>query len=142
MDSENGQLLERLRGYAPRGYLDLAKVLSGTFIRNLLRGAFKLLVAGFLAVLIPLAVLMTLQVRWLASLEKTSAIAEKAWLDNYLEAVSSEIELFYRTQAERSLNMPAYLFTDRHQHKIYTFLRRNSPEGADYLSAIRYLDRE
>ena len=37
---------------------------------------------GLVAVLAPLGVLLGLQYNWLSSLEKTSAIAEKAWLDN------------------------------------------------------------
>jgi hypothetical protein len=39
---------------------------------------------GFVAVLLPLAVLLSLQYVWLVDLQKKSAIAEKAYLRNYL----------------------------------------------------------
>ena len=62
---------------------------------------------GFLAVLAPLVILLSLQYGWLVSLEKTSVVAHQATLSNFLEAVASEVEYFYRSVAERALNLPA-----------------------------------
>ena len=42
--------------------------------------------AGFVAVLMPLLVLLGLQFVWLARLERVSALAQKAALNNYLFA--------------------------------------------------------
>ena len=79
------------------------EVMDRTFKRFI--GKHMLLI-GFLAVLVPLGILLGMQYKWLTSLAETSAIAEKTWLNNYLEAVSSEVEYFYRKQAERGLNIP------------------------------------
>ncbi len=67
---------------------------------------------GFLAVLAPLGVMLSLQYGWLVKLQKTSAVAEKASLGNYLRVVSKEIEYFYFKQAERSLNIPPELLLE------------------------------
>ena len=111
--------------------------------RNPFRRYFRkrTLLAGFIAVLVPLVVLLLLQYRWLARLEHTTAIAEEAWLDEYLDAVTDEVASFYRTQAERSLSLPGYLFTDRHVEQIEPYLRKKAARGAKYLFAIRYIDR-
>ena len=88
---------------------------------------------GFFAALVPLAVLLVLQYKWLARLEKTSAIAEKAWLSNYLEAVSSEVEYFYRKQAERGLNLSESALACKDPEKIAYHFRKKRVEGAKYL---------
>jgi O-antigen/teichoic acid export membrane protein len=44
-----GMATERVQNLVPRAFLDFAKVLTGTVLRGLLRGVFKILVAGFLA---------------------------------------------------------------------------------------------
>ena len=62
---------------------------------------------GFVAAVITLILLLFLQYLWLAKLQKTSAIAQKAYLGHYLEAVATRVDYFYRSSAERSLNVPA-----------------------------------
>jgi len=96
-------------------------------------GKRRALWIGFLAVLLPLAVLLVLQYKWLARLEKTSAIAEKAWLSNYLEAVSNEVEYFYRKEAERGLNLSESLLAYQNPHKIAHHFQKKRIEGAKYL---------
>ena len=113
---------------------------SKTMVRKFLRR--RILLVGFVAVVVPLCVLLGLQYKWLASLQETSAIAETAWLNNYLEAVGSEIEYFYRTQAERALNVPSYLFSAKHRHKLGPYFGRKAPEGARYLFLSKYVNRE
>jgi signal transduction histidine kinase len=66
---------------------------------------------GFLAAFVPLLVLLGLQYRYLDTLKSTSAIAHRATLTNYLEAVTTEVQYFYRGTAERVLNLPPSLFT-------------------------------
>jgi len=75
---------------------------------------------GFTAVLLPLVVLLTLQLVWLKKLQETSAIARRAALYSALEAVGSEIQYFYRSAAERTLNVPADLFVDGRTDSIAT----------------------
>jgi len=78
----------------------------GSFLRR------HTLWVGFTAVLLPLVILLTLQLVWLKRLQETSAIARRAALYSALEAVGSEIQYFYRSVAERTLNVPADLFAD------------------------------
>ena len=92
---------------------------------------------GLGAVAIPLALLLGLQLKWLSSLERTSAIAEKAWLSNYIEAVSSEVEFFYRAQAERTLNIPDELF-GRSEGKLAAHLRKKTVEGVRAIFVTRF----
>ena len=86
---------------------------------------------------VPLGLLFGLQYRWLAGLERTSAIAQKAWLSNYLEAVSNGVEYFYRAQAERSLNLPESLLLHPNPETIGNYLRKKEVEGARYLFAYK-----
>ncbi len=92
---------------------------------------------GLGAVAIPLALLLGLQLKWLSRLERTSAIAEKAWLSNYIEAVSSEVEFFYRAQAERTLNVPDELF-GRSESKMAAHLRKKTVEGVRGIFVARF----
>jgi signal transduction histidine kinase len=104
-------------------------------IRQFLK--FHRLWLGLGAVAIPLALLLGLQLKWLSSLERTSAIAEKAWLSNYIEAVSSEAEFFYRAQAERTLNIPDELF-GRSESKLAAHLRKKTVEGVRAIFVTRF----
>ncbi|HZN04510.1 MAG TPA: HAMP domain-containing sensor histidine kinase [Candidatus Polarisedimenticolia bacterium] len=66
--------------------------------------------AGLVGVLVPLLVLLVLQLVQLRQLREMQAIARRATLDNYLEAIGTEVQYFYRSAAERSLNLPAGWF--------------------------------
>lgn len=110
----------------------------------MLRRIFKrhMLVVGFLVVLLPLGVLLAMQYKWLVRLQETSAIAETAYLNNYLEAVSSEVEYFYRKHAERSLNIPQYYFSHKDLDKVGTYFRKKATEGTKYLFAVKYVKKQ
>ncbi len=97
---------------------------------------------GFVAVLLPLAVLLSLQYVWLVDLQKKSAIAENAYLRNYLEAVSSRIEYFYRAQAEHALNLPGSLFSMDTPKKVAHYLVKRKPEGAKALFVVNLANRD
>lgn len=88
------------------------------------------LLLGFLAVLVPLVILLSLQYGWLVSLEKTSVVAHRATLNNFLEAVASEVEYFYRSVAERALNLPSSLFTQNDLEKAAYHFATKRPQGA------------
>src|SRR5262245_16855552 len=85
---------------------------------------------GFLAVLVPLVILLSLQYGWLVSLEKTSVVAHQATLNNFLEAVASEVEYFYRSVAERALNLPSSLFTQNTLENAAYHFATKRPQGA------------
>ena len=105
--------------------------ISRSLVRN------RALWLGFFAVFVPLGLLFGLQYRWLARLERTSAIAQKAWLSNYLEAVSNGVEYFYRAQAERALNLPVSLLATPDPDRIGSYFRKKEVEGARYLFAYK-----
>ena len=94
---------------------------------------------GFLAVLVPLVVLLCLQYRWLVKLEHASTVAQRAALDNYLGAVAGEVELRYRAIAERSLNLPSYVFTKEGAlGNAAAYFRKKPPEGARRLFVVDF----
>lgn len=97
---------------------------------------------GFIAVVLPLVVLLSLQYRWLVELEQKSAVAEKAYLQNYLEGVSSRIEYFYRRQAEHALNLPGSLFSMCSPDKVAHYLVKRKPEGAKSLFVANLINKE
>jgi signal transduction histidine kinase len=102
----------------------------------------NMLLAGFLAVALPLVVLLTMQYRWLTRLAKASAKAENAYLENYLEAVSGDVEIFYRTQAERTLNPSALLVRRGDPDEAAAYFRKKKPQGAKYLFVAMYTEQE
>jgi len=69
--------------------------------------------AAFAAALVPLILLLWLQVRWLARLERASAIAQETVLRNYVEAVGTKVRYHYESAAERVLNVPAAYVINR-----------------------------
>lgn len=63
---------------------------------------------GLVAVVIPLLSILALQYWSLLKLEKTSSVADKVGMKNYLNGVTSEVKYFYKNNAEQILNVPAY----------------------------------
>ncbi|HEX2163976.1 MAG TPA: HAMP domain-containing sensor histidine kinase [Thermoanaerobaculia bacterium] len=94
---------------------------------------------GFAAVLAPLAILLALQYRWLVELERASAATREAALRNYLEAVAGEVELYYAASAERTLNVPAHVFTQDRLDKVAAHFKKKPPEGARRLFVVSFV---
>jgi len=94
------------------------------------------LLAGLLAVLVPLAILLVVQFVWLARLETVQAIAHAAALDGFLGTVSTKVEYFYRETAERSLNLPASLFTQQRIEKAAYYWKQRPAKGAKRLFLV------
>jgi signal transduction histidine kinase len=94
---------------------------------------------GFVAVLVPLLILLGLQYRWLVKLDSTSALAHQATLSNYLEAVSSEVQYFYSSAAERGLNLPASVFTQHRLDKAAHYFKKKGIEGAKRLFVVDFV---
>jgi signal transduction histidine kinase len=84
----------------------------------------------FEAVLIPLVILLGMQFVWLGHLKKASALAHKAALHNFLESVGTDIQYFYRSGAERALNLPASLFTEGKLDQVAYHWKKKPVEGA------------
>jgi two-component system phosphate regulon sensor histidine kinase PhoR len=99
---------------------------------------------GFVAVLVPLLVLMALQYRWLVDLQDTSANARKHTLSNYLEAVSTNVEYYYRATAEKALNVPLRVFTESRVEKAAYHFKKKGPEtqGARALFVYKFKANE
>lgn len=73
----------------------------------------RALLAGMLAVLLPLLIIIYLQYRSLVTLERTLPAYRKEVMREYLGTVSRDITNFYRSNSERVLNVPAGAITDR-----------------------------
>ena len=109
--------------------------------RNVLGGP-RVLWAGVLAVLLPLAILLGLQYWWLTDLEHNSAIARKAALDNYLGAVSKEVRYFYSKISERALNLPPEVLGPKNIKKAGAYFKKKEIVGAKRLFIVSYLTKD
>ena len=94
------------------------------------------LFAGLVAVLVPLTVLVVAQFVWLLRLEKAQAIARAAALDSFLGTVATKVEYFYRETAERSLNLPASLFSQQRIEKAAYYWKQRPAKGAKRLFLV------
>jgi signal transduction histidine kinase len=92
----------------------------------------------FTAILIPLLVLLALQYRSLVRLDQTSALVHKAVLNNFLEAVSSEVDYFYRNNAERVLDLPASVFTQNRLAQAAVHFKKKGVEGVKRLFVVNF----
>jgi signal transduction histidine kinase len=97
---------------------------------------------GFLAVLAPLILLLLLQFTWLGRLKDVSAKFHQASLHNYLEVVGKEVKYYYRSQAERALNLPASWFArgqiEKAAHQWKKIWKKKPPEGIQRLFLVDY----
>jgi signal transduction histidine kinase len=94
------------------------------------------LFAGLLAVLVPLTILLVVQFVWLLRLERAQAIAHAAALDGFLGTVATKVEYFYREVAERSLNLPASLFTGQRIEKAAYYWKQRPAKGTKRLFLV------
>jgi signal transduction histidine kinase len=122
---------------------------NGTFSDSELRavehsvlGGRRVLWAGVLAVLLPLAILLALQYWWLADLERNSAIARKATLDNYLETIAKEVHYFYYKISERALNLPPEIFIEKEIQKAAAHFKKKEIKGAKRLFVVSYKTKD
>jgi len=101
-----------------------------------------LLLAGLLAVMVPLSLLLVLQYRWLNELQSKSALAEQARLGNYLEAIDTEVEFFYKSAAERLLNLPSTLFTGQTLPRAADYFHKKATKGARRLFVLSFVKHD
>jgi signal transduction histidine kinase len=105
-------------------------------------GGRRVLWAGVLAVLLPLAILLALQYWWLTDLERNSAIAREAALKNYLEAITKEVHYYYWKISERALNLPPEIFGEKKMGKAAAYFKKKEIKGAKRLFVVSFLSRE
>jgi signal transduction histidine kinase len=94
---------------------------------------------GFAAVLVPLGVLLFMQYRWLSELDRTSTLAHRATLDNFLEAVTGEVRYFYRSTGERALNLPGAIFRQNLLDRAARHFGKKSVLGARRLFVVSFV---
>ena len=97
---------------------------------------------GFLLVLVSLSLLLFFQYRWQQNLQESSAIARRASLKNYLEAVITEVEFHYRATAERLLNLSPELFTEGNLQKAAKYWARWEADGLSRLFVVDFTQSE
>jgi signal transduction histidine kinase/HAMP domain-containing protein len=85
---------------------------------------------AFLAVLVPLGVLLALQYRTLRRLQEVSTVAQEAVLGNYSDAILADVRYFYLTRAERTLNVPASSLEQGRRDEIAALWGRAPLDGA------------
>jgi signal transduction histidine kinase len=107
-----------------------------TKISKLFRG--RRLWIGFLMAFLPLLLTLVLQFLWLRRLERTSEIADKAVLSNFLEAVTNEVLYSYGPVAERALDVPSENFTRGQLDRSAAYFRRRGVEGVKALFVVRF----
>ncbi len=97
---------------------------------------------GFLAAFLPLVLVLALQYWWLLKLEGTSALAGRAVLGNFLEAVTTDVLYFYGPAAERALDVPPSIFTGERLERAAAHFRRRSADGVRSYFVARFLSDE
>ena len=102
----------------------------------------RTLLVGLFAVLVPLVVLLGVQFVWLRRLERMQTIAHTTALQNFLGSVGTQIEYFYREDAERSLNLPASLFTQDRLEKAAYYWKQRPAKGARRLFLVDFTKEE
>src|SRR5215210_2576538 len=88
---------------------------------------------GLVAVVVPLLCILALQYWSLLKLEKTSSVADKVWMKNYLSDVATEVKYFYKGNVEQALNIPSYAITGDLLEK------GKSPFGACEIKGVKRL---
>ena len=83
-----------------------------------------------LAVLLPLAILLILQYRWLVDLEEKSTIVWRSSLNRYLGGVAKDVYYFYKDDAYSSLAIQPSFLEPEKIHEASYFFARNEAKGA------------
>lgn len=92
------------------------------------------------AVLAPLVVMLALQYRWLADLERTSSVARQSALQGHADAVVEKVRHFYAHRAERLLDVPAWMVDQDCHRKLGTFFQQRPDAGVRQLFVMTHLE--
>lgn len=91
-------------------------------------------------VVVPLGVLLGLQYRSLVRLERVSAIAHQATIDNYFEAVGNEVSYFYESGVERALNLSTEVFTESCWDTASHHFKKKDVRGARMFFGVSFIE--
>jgi signal transduction histidine kinase len=100
----------------------------------------RVLWGGFLAVFLPLTVLMIVQYLWLADLERTSAAARQQSLAKFLDSIAKEVSYFYYNAAEKALNVDPELLSEEKIHKAGYYYKKKKVAGVKEFFVVNYND--
>lgn len=100
----------------------------------------RVLWGGFVAVFVPLLVLMVVQYLWLADLERTSAIARHQSLEKFLDSIAKEVKYFYLQGAEKALNVEPSLFEEDLIYKTGYYYKKKKVAGVKDFFVVNYRD--
>src|SRR6185295_5544622 len=95
---------------------------------------------GFVAVLVALLILLGLQYRWISRLGENDEIVHKANLKNFLDAISDNVAMYYQTNAERLLDLPASIFTQNELARAAYQFKKKGTEGVKHLFVMSFLN--
>jgi signal transduction histidine kinase len=93
---------------------------------------------GFAAVLLPLAVLLAVQYRWLVELGAKSRAAHEASLATCLDTVAKEVQYIYKDGAWEALSVHPAAFTHGRLDKIAYHFHKKAPQGASPLFVVTF----
>src|SRR5262249_1540273 len=96
---------------------------------------------GFLAVLLPLAILLGLQYRWLRALDRFSERAHKAQVASLLEAVSKNVEYAY-ADAGQILDLQPTIFTQHQLDRAGHLFKKKGVVGVTSLFVMSLRDEK
>ncbi len=98
------------------------------------------LAAGFTAALVALALLMGLQIAGQWRIHQLTAMAHRAVLLGYLEAVGKHIQEFYRTRALWALDLPPSVFVEQRLEKVAARWAKKPIPGVRRLFLVDYTE--
>ena len=93
---------------------------------------------GFGATLVPLLLILGLQAMWLKRLEQTSALAARAGLGRFLDAVSTEVLYYYGPVAEQVLDLAPSVVADPDAERLAAYFRRKTIAGVRRYFIVRF----
>jgi len=107
-------------------------------VERMIFGKNRLLWIGLTAVMVPLVVLLVLQYRWLVELQRNSTIARRATLENYLGAITNDVDFFYNSTADRVLTLPPNAYAEETIQEAAPFFASRNLVGVRRVFVVTY----
>jgi len=107
-------------------------------VERMVFGKNRLLWIGVTAVMVPLAVLLGLQYRWLIELQRHSTIARQAALENYLGAIANDVSYFFTSTADRVLTLPPNAYDEATIQEAARFFKSRNLDGVRRAFVVTY----
>jgi signal transduction histidine kinase len=107
-------------------------------VERMVFGKNRLLWIGVTAVMVPLAVLLGLQYRWLIELQRHSTVARQATLENYLGAIANDVGYFFTSTADRILTLPPNAYDEATIQQAAQFFGTRKLDGVSRVFVVTY----